>query len=53
MNRLMYSLVMAGVLLVCGGCSSECDPVELCSEMDEVILTYIRQLNLPDRRSVQ
>ena len=38
MNRLMYSLVMAGVLLVCGGCSSECDPVELCSEMDEVIL---------------
>ena len=38
MNRLMYSLVMAGVLLVCGGCSSECDPVELCSEMNEVIL---------------
>lgn len=37
MNRLMYSLVMAGVLLVCGGCSSECDPVELCSGLDEVV----------------
>ena len=37
MNRLMYSLVMVGLAFVCGGCSSECDPVELFPEMDEVI----------------
>ena len=37
MNRLMYSLVMVGLAFVCGGCSSECDPVELFPEMAEVI----------------
>lgn len=37
MNRLMYSLVMVGLAFVCGGCLSECDPVELFPEMDEVI----------------
>ena len=37
MNRLMCSLAMVGVALACVGCSSECDPVELCPEMDEVI----------------
>ena len=26
-----------GLVLVCGGCLCECDPVELCPEMDEVI----------------
>lgn len=37
MNRLTYSLVMVGLAFVCGGCSNECDPEELCPEMDEVI----------------
>ena len=37
MNRLMYFLVMVGLAFVCGGCSSECDPVELFPEIDEVI----------------
>ena len=37
MNRLTYSLAMVVVALACVGCSSECDPVELCPEMDEVI----------------
>ena len=35
--HILYSLVMVGLALVCVGCSSECDPVELCPEMDEVI----------------
>ena len=35
--RIVYICLVFGLAFVCGGCSNECDPVELCPEMDEVI----------------
>ena len=32
-----FPIVMVGLVFACGGCSSECDPVELCPEMDEAV----------------
>lgn len=37
MRRLIYSLVMVGLAFACVGCSCECDPVELCPGLDEVV----------------
>ena len=37
MRRLIYSLVMVGLAFACVGCSCECDPMELCPELDEVV----------------
>ena len=35
--RIVNDCFLFGLALVCAGCSRECDPVELCPEMDEVI----------------